>query len=230
MRYRRFFIGIAFVAACFLASCAPKPPVSPVHEVPDVTAATQPIPSVAPAAAPVFSETGIASWYGREFHGRKTASGELFDMNLLSAAHRTLPLGAMVRVTNLENQKSVLVKINDRGPFVKSRILDLSYGAAKMLDLVGQGAARVHIEAEALPDAPPVYTVHAAVFAEEENAKLLKDRLSRRYEVVMIVPIETNMGTFYRVRVGAYPSEGKAERIAAKLTLEGMEPLVMRKD
>lgn len=93
-----------------------------------------------------FSQTGMASWYGRQFHGRKTASGETFDMHALTAAHRTLPLNCYVRVTNQTNGKSVVVKINDRGPFHGNRVLDLSYGAAKLLGITDAGMAKVSIE------------------------------------------------------------------------------------
>ena len=93
-----------------------------------------------------FSQTGAASWYGRQFHGRKTASGETFDMNGLTAAHRSLPLNCYIRVTNKDNGKSVVVKVNDRGPFHGNRVLDLSYGAAKQLGVTNAGTAKVSIE------------------------------------------------------------------------------------
>ena len=93
-----------------------------------------------------FSQTGVASWYGRQFHGRKTASGETFDMNGLTAAHRSLPLNCYIRVTNKVNGKSVVVKVNDRGPFHGNRVLDLSYGAAKQLGVTSAGTAKVSIE------------------------------------------------------------------------------------
>lgn len=178
----------------------------------------------------VYRETGVASWYGRDFQGRTTSSGEIFDMNGISAAHRTLPLGTVLSVTNLDNFKSIKVRINDRGPFVKGRVLELSFGAAKELGFASQGTARVKLEClDAVRD-PAVYTVQAAAFAEEENAKTVKARLQRKYETVYIVPHESNVGKFYRVRVGAYPSEEKAERVAGKLTLDGLEPVVVRKD
>lgn len=177
-----------------------------------------------------YQETGIASWYGREFHGRKTASGELFDMYALSAAHRTLPLGTVIHVTNLENLKIVQVKVNDRGPFAANRMLELSYGAARELGFTAQGTAQVKLETPDTPREDSPYSVQAAVFAEEESAQLLKDRLSRRFEVIVIVPFETNLGKFYRVRVGSYGTEEKAELIAGKLKLEGLEPVVIRKD
>lgn len=148
----------------------------------------------------------------------------------LSAAHRTLPLGTVVHVTNLDNFKSITVRINDRGPFLKSRFLDLSYGAAKVLGFVSQGTARVKIETvEAVRD-PVQYTVQAATFTEEENARLLKERLNTKFGVVTIMPFETNLAMFYRVRVGAYASEDHAEQVAGKLMLEGLEPIVVRKD
>lgn len=93
-----------------------------------------------------FSQTGVASWYGRQFHGRKTASGDTFDMNELTAAHRSLPLNCFIRVTNKENGKSVVVKVNDRGPFHGNRVVDLSYGAAKRLGITNSGTAKVSIE------------------------------------------------------------------------------------
>jgi rare lipoprotein A len=99
-----------------------------------------------------FSQTGVASWYGRQFHGRKTANGETFDMNALTAAHRSLPLNCYIRVTNKNNGKSVVVKVNDRGPFHGNRVVDLSYGAAKQLGITNAGTAKVSIERVAGPN------------------------------------------------------------------------------
>ena len=95
---------------------------------------------------PISYQIGYASYYAHKFHGRPTASGEIYDMNGLSAAHRELPLGTVIRVTHLKNGKSIIIPVNDRGPFVKGRILDLSLGAAKKLDMVNEGVARVKIE------------------------------------------------------------------------------------
>lgn len=97
------------------------------------------------AGVPGYEEIGIASWYGGKFHGRRTASGEVYDMYELTAAHRTLPFGTVVRVTHLENRRAVEVRITDRGPFVKGRIIDLSYAAAKRIDMVREGVARVKL-------------------------------------------------------------------------------------
>jgi len=98
-----------------------------------------------PADSPGSVETGVASWYGGKFHGRRTASGEVFDMYELTAAHRSLPFGTVVRVTHLENRRSVEVRITDRGPFIKGRVIDLSYAAAKRLGMIREGVARVKL-------------------------------------------------------------------------------------
>jgi rare lipoprotein A len=208
------------VFTALLGACA-------VSEAPDLFSDNADSPA---AQDRFYRETGVAAWYGKELHGKKTASGDVFDMNALSAAHRILPLGSLVRVTNLENFKIIKLRITDRGPFNKNRVLDLSYGAAKELGFVAQGTARVRIETlEAVRDGIP-YTVLAAVFTEEENARFLKERLKKRFEVVSIVPFETNFTKFYRVWVGSYASEERAEQVAGKLTLEGLEPMVVRKD
>ena len=239
MRYGLFFsatrllrIGGALLAlAAAAGACA-------VKEIPPEPSATAPASAVIaeaarpPAQAPglISRETGTAGWYGRDLHGRKTASGELFNMNASSAAHRTLPLGTIIRVVNLDNSKSITTAITDRGPFVRSRVLDLSYGAARELGFLSQGTARVRIETLERPGGPAVYTVQAANYNEEESARLLKERLAKRFEAVSIVLYETNLARYYRVRVGAYASEEVAEKVAAKLTLEGLEPIVIRKD
>ncbi len=223
-------------AAAPVKAPVPEPPVaSPPPVVVSTPSPTPvpppPLPRPAPQhVRPVYRQTGVASWYGRDFQGRKTASGNVFDMYKLSAAHRTLPLGTVIRVTNLDNSKSITVRVNDRGPFVANRILELSYAAARELAFVSQGTARVSIEAQELPRSPSLYSVQAAVFAEEENANLLKDRLSQKYEHILIQSFETNRGIFYRVRVGSYGNEERAASVAAKLKLEGLEPFVVRKD
>jgi rare lipoprotein A len=230
-------IGIGLLPAfALIFACAGRevPLASPAATAPAPVAAQVAVPVSIPVPAPkskeIYRETGMAAWYGKDLHGKKTASGEVFDMYGLSAAHRTLPLGTVVHVTNLDNFKSITVRINDRGPFLKSRFLDLSYGAAKELGFVSQGTARVRIEmVEAVRD-PARYTVQAAVFTEEENARMLKERLTTKFGVVSIVPFETNIARFYRVQVGTYASEDRAEQAARKLTIEGLEPVVVRKD
>jgi len=103
--------------------------------------------NAAPAAAPAFRQVGVASWYGPGFHGKRTASGERFDQNDLTAAHRKLPLGSEVKVTNLDNGRSIVVEINDRGPYAKGRVIDLSKAAARRLGIMEDGVGKVRIEA-----------------------------------------------------------------------------------
>jgi rare lipoprotein A len=226
---KHFTIVLLIVFAVLSSACAGKevPPVSPKASEP-APEAGQPSPIAVPDQT--YRETGVAAWYGKDFHGKKTASGEIFDMNALSAAHRTLPLGTMIRVTNLDNFKSIKVRINDRGPFVRNRILDLSLGAAKELGFIAQGTARVKIETLEPVNGSALYTVQAAAFAEEESARMLKERLNKKFKSVAIVPFETNLARFYRVNVGSYASEERAEQVASRLTLEGFEPIVVRKD
>jgi len=214
-----------------LASCAGT--IDMIDVVPEPV--TSPVPTVAALAStapavPAFQQKGTASWYGKELHGRRTASGELFDMNGQSAAHRTLPLGSMIRVTNLNNNRNIIVRVNDRGPFIKSRVIDLSYAAARELGFAAEGTAQVLIERlDELPGTMP-FTVHAAQYVEEENARLLKERLSAKFEVISIIPGETNIGVLYHVEVGVYPTEEKAELVAGRVAQEGLEPVVIRKD
>jgi rare lipoprotein A len=113
---------------------------------------------------------GLASWYGGKFHGRLTSSGEVFDTNTMTAAHKTLPFGTMVKVTNLENGKSAVVKINDRGPFVEGRIIDLSRAAAEEIGMVGSGVARVSLTIVAFATNAELYAIQVGAFALEANA------------------------------------------------------------
>lgn len=115
-------------------------------EVPEEPSIIEKLNTVASNTVKKFTQSGVASWYGRQFHGRKTASGERFDMNAMTAAHRTLPLNCYIRVTNKSNGKSVIVKVNDRGPFHGNRVVDLSYGAAKAIGITGAGLGKVSIE------------------------------------------------------------------------------------
>ena len=100
-----------------------------------------------PAEDPAYNKTGIASWYGRPFHGQRTANGEIYDMNTLTAAHKTLPMPSYVRVTNLENGRSLILRLNDRGPFVNGRIIDVSYRAAQLWGFSEKGTARIQVQA-----------------------------------------------------------------------------------
>jgi len=180
-----------------------------------------------------YQEEGIASWYGGEFNGRRTANGEIYDMHGLSAAHRTLPLGTIVKVTSMQNGRSVQLKVNDRGPFVSGRVLDLSYGAASQLGIIGPGTARVRIEVVRLAGSatPAAYTVQVGAFVLQENAVRLKDRLAARYQPIKIQRFETGSQPLYRVRVGRYSTQGMAERVAREVASNtALETFVTRQD
>lgn len=170
-------------------------------------------------------ETGLASWYGPRFHGRPTSNREIFNMNDMTAAHPTLPFGTFVTVTNLDNGRTAVVRINDRGPFVGGRIIDLSYAAARVLGMIGPGTARVRLEVlegYRLPEAGRAsrFSVQVGAFAVQENAYALKRRLEARYEGVTVAAFRTPSRTYYRVRVGAADREA-ALRTAQRLADDG---------
>ena len=177
-------------------------------------------------------QTGIASWYGSEFHGRKTSNNEIYDMYDMTAAHNSLPFGTYVMVTNLNNGKSVTVRINDRGPFSGDRIIDLSYAAAKILDMVASGTAPVRIEVLEyfLPqEQDQKFSVQVGAFIFKENARALKKELQKRYENVYISLFETSSQTYYRVRLRT-ESRNSALKIAQKLLDEGYTVIVLEEE
>jgi rare lipoprotein A len=211
------------ITAVFMlsVSCASPPPVLPDLPAPVVESRTETF----------FSrESGTAGWHGKELHGKKNARGEHFDMFGISAAHRTLPLGTSLRVTNLANSRSIVAIVTVRGPLVRGRIVDLSYGAALELGFIEHGVTPVLIEYAVDESEVPVYTLHGALYKEKENADHLKDRLQATYGKVIILPQETNYGPFHQVIVGVYPNREKAEASVPRLALEGLEPVVIRKD
>jgi rare lipoprotein A len=179
----------------------------------------------------VYSEQGVASWYGNPFHGRQAANGEIFDMNQPVAAHRTLPFGSMVRVTNLSNDLATEVRIIDRGPFVGGRIIDLSFAAARSIDMVGSGIAQVRLELLSTPARITSYfSVQIGAFQQRENAERLRGTLQARYPV-FLQEYEAPGGRFYRVRVGREISQAAAEQLAATLAREGgYQTFVIRLD
>ncbi|MBW1889339.1 MAG: septal ring lytic transglycosylase RlpA family protein [Deltaproteobacteria bacterium] len=183
-----------------------------------------------------FRQRGKASWYGKKFHGKKTSNGEIYDMYAMTAAHKTLPLGTYVRVHNLANNKSIEVRINDRGPFVRGRIIDLSYTAAKALDVVGPGTAPVEIvalgKANTSGGKNPSdfitvdfysgnFTFQVGAFGEKENAIRLKQKLEEKYMNVHIVPYDDGKRVMYRVRVGRTSSLKQAEEYENILIQQG---------
>jgi rare lipoprotein A len=180
-----------------------------------------------------YVERGIASWYGTKFHGRPTSSGEPYDMYAMTAAHRSLPLPTYAAVTNLSNGKSVIVKINDRGPFMENRIIDLSYAAAEKLGITPTGTGLVEIRAidpttyrVESPAAPPATVpphrvdlfLQLGAFSERSNAERLLNRLQAiPPQQVHIVPTEFSGSTLYRVRVGPLASVEEADRLSRQI-------------
>lgn len=235
-------LALAFVVSgCAARHPAATAPVSaPEPSAPPASAsASRPTPSStggrqAPTTAVPgeFTEQGVASWYGAPFNGRRTSNGEVYDMYQLTAAHRTLPFNAVVRVTNLSNGKQVNVRINDRGPFVANRIIDLSYSAAEAIGVVGPGTAEVRLDVMAGPD-PNVgfFGVQVGAFQVKENAERLQRQLSVRYAPVTIMEFDTPSGVFYRVRAGRLPSEAAARELANQLQQQdGAVAFVVRLD
>ena len=201
-------IGLLLVQAC-----ASSPPPTPKgHPKPYRVGGTwyKPIPH-----AKGFSQQGIASWYGKKFHGRKTSSGEIYDMYAMTAAHKTLPLGTWVQVRRPDSGEQIVVRINDRGPFVRGRIIDLSYTGAQKLNIVGAGTARVEINAlgkrrqTASGDTfVPVdyyngaFTFQVGAFSSRDNAERLRTKLGRTFANAHVTPFDRGDAIFYRVRVG----------------------------
>ena len=187
-----------------------------------------------------FTQRGKASWYGKEFHGCKTANGECYNMYSVSAAHKTLPLGTWVRVNNLDNGRTLDVRLNDRGPFVHGRIIDLSYAAAKKLGVVGPGTANVKIIAlgnrvasnQTTASKPIKYravdwkhgrfTFQVGAFSDPANADRYQKKLKRRYKNAHIVPyFHPEHGKLYGVRIGLAHSYKQALEYKTTLRLKG---------
>ncbi len=164
-----------------------------------------------------YRESGLASWYGPDFHGKKTANGETYDMYGRTAAHRTLPFGTRLRVTDRETGRDIEVRVNDRGPFIAGRILDLSYGAAESLGTVGRGVAEVEIEIIEMGLARGAFLVQAGSFAVFDNAHRVRELLEKYNQKVYIDPAETESGSMYRVRVGPFGSRRDAESVRRRL-------------
>jgi len=190
-----------------LTACAPRPKFVPGGEI----------------------QMGIASWYGPNFHGKSTSNKEIYDMYDMTAAHQTLPFGTYVMVSNLNNNRSVIVRINDRGPFVGDRIIDLSYAAARLLDMVGPGTAPVRLEILKNISSASTrfgFSVQVGAFSSKENAEALKSRLELKYGRVEVAPFKTPHQVYYRVRIKVADHEA-AMRAAQLLSEEGFSILII---
>jgi peptidoglycan lytic transglycosylase len=183
-------------------------------------------PPPAPAATPQpgDTETGLASWYGHPYHGRAAANGEIYDMETLVAAHRTLPFDTWVRVVNLTNDKAVEVRVIDRGPFVDGRIIDLSHAAARAIDLIGPGVAQVRIEILRLPEAtgPVAFAVQVGAFRDRANADRVRTRMAAQYGSARLV-LRQGSPAVWRVLVGSEPTEEAANALSTRIRAESSE-------
>jgi rare lipoprotein A len=181
------------------------------------------------------NEIGIASWYGHPYHGRPAANGEIYDMEQFTAAHRTLPFGTLVRVVNLENNKSVDVRITDRGPFVGDRVIDLSHAAARAIDMLGPGTARVRVEITRSPPAPlpGFFAVQVGAFKVRANAERLQAEMQSRYGAAHIV-LRPGDPPLWRVLVGRAATVGAANSLATRIGSEHEgklgQPIIIRDD
>lgn len=217
------FVGVALVAGCSGKK-------APVSSRPSTPSATKP-PTARPytvlgqtyyplTSAEGFSEEGIASWYGPQFHAKRTASGEVYNMYALTAAHRVLPMQTKIRVTNLANGKSVVLRVNDRGPFASNRVVDLSYAAAKKLDVVRPGTARVRVEALGRwpGGIPGRFYVQVGAFGIQDNAvKLQREMQAAGYQGTRVVYAVVEGQGFWRVQVGEFPSLDQARNVLGAL-------------
>ena len=178
------------------------------------------------------TETGVASWYGEPYHGRRAANGEVYDMEKLTAAHRTLPFGTWVRVGNLTNDKSVVVRITDRGPFVGERIIDLSRAAARAIDMIGPGTAKVRVTVTRPPEIVPeteLFAVQTGAFRDRSRADQLRRRMEERHQTARLVRRDGSP-PMWRVLVGRESTIEAAEQLAERLRQETGSAFVVRLD
>ncbi len=181
-----------------------------------------------------FVERGMASWYGPGFHGNKTANGERYDMYKLTAAHRTLPLGAVAVVYSLTSGRHVTVRINDRGPFARGRILDLSLAGAQALGMVGNGTDQVELRVvsyNARPEGMGVLRVQVGAFTDLQNARSLFAQVQRDFPDGRISQVDLPEGRRYRVQIGRFMTEPEAQTAVTRLDRTfSLQSFVVRDD
>lgn len=250
------FAGVLMISGCGHKQQAvyvpPPPPVLPPQQ-------TRPIPSnpsvaaslVAPPAetasvpaaesvdeefvashAPIYSESGRASWYGPPYHNHRGANGQIFDQNALSAAHRTLPMGSLIRVTNMQTGQSAVMRVTDRGPFVQDRVLDLSVASAKLVGVWRPGTANVRIDVYAAPkpiDEGGRWCVQIGAFSKEKEAIKLEEHLERKYQTANVIEFTGPTGHWVRIRP-QNDDKGRAVEIAKELKPEEGGAYLVRLD
>jgi rare lipoprotein A len=190
-------------------------------------------PVVSTTSAVILSpeeKIGLASWYGDPYHGRRTSNGETYNKYSMTAAHRTLPFDTVVKVNNIGNRRNVKVRINDRGPFVDNRIIDLSYAAAREIDMIGPGTAKVSLEVLDVVPNPFPLTIQVASFKDRSRAEDARKSLEKRYRPVLIKKFESAEGKYYRVLVGEYPTLEMARQVVHDLKSFHYDGLIVRLD
>jgi rare lipoprotein A len=213
----RAFKGRAFSRAAFIAFAI-------LFSISLTTCKSRP----ALPAAPGNLETGVASWYGDPFNGRPTASGEIFDMHKLTAAHRTLPLGTVVRVENISNHQKVDVKINDRGPFVAGRIIDLAWAAGQQISMPGIATVTLQVLSTPPTRAVPIFAVQAGNFTDRAPAAALREQMVQKYGTARIVFRGRDQS--WRVLVGIYATEQSANAAASEINQQASPAFVVMVD
>jgi rare lipoprotein A len=230
-RVIRASLKIAVTACCLLVvSCAKKHKTARVPAAPPPSRAAARVP---PKHLPVgYMEEGVASWYGIPYHGRPAADGEIYDMEKLVAAHRLMPFNTWLKVTNLTNNKSVNVRVIDRGPFVDGRIIDLSKAAARQINLLGPGTGPVRLEVIAAPKDIPLndfYAVQVGAFSVYANADRLRSEYAQRFGSAELT-VKEGATPLWRVLVGKASSIEAAQDIETQLRVEGKNVFVVRLD
>jgi rare lipoprotein A len=230
-------LALAALAACSSQPQRPAPATGETRDEPRASSGNPPFYEVAGRryvvleSAAGYVEQGVASWYGPDFHGRRTATGESYDMHAMTGAHPTLPLPTWVRVTNLQNGRSVDVRLNDRGPFAKNRVIDLSRAAAEQLGMIGSGTALVEVRSLA-SGAPPAQTpapagqfyAQAGAFAEEDKARRLAGRLrAAGVAGVAVAEVRVDGRRLFRVRAGPVGSVEEFDRLTERLRAAGVD-------
>lgn len=211
---------------------APAPPIAAPNNYPPSTGSPESGSEESHRGQPIFSEVGIASWYGPPYNNHRGANGRIYDENAITAAHRTLPMGSLIRVTDLETGRSAMMRVTDRGPFVPGRILDVSVGAAKALGMYRSGIARVRIDVYETPepiDAGGRWCVQIGAFRHSGSAKKLEQHLARKYESASVIEFQGPTGYWVRIR----PENGnhsRAVEIAKNLRPEEGEAYLVRLD
>jgi len=214
----------------------PAPPLAAPAAQPPQPAAAEPAMSsdeaIVASRQPIYTEQGMASWYGPNYHAHRGANGQVYDQNGISAAHRTLPMGSLIRVTNIQTGQSAIMRITDRGPFVPDRVIDLSIGAAKAVGVWRPGTAMVKIEVYDAPhaiDQGGRWCVQVGAFSKENEAKKLEEHLTRKYETANVIEFTGPTGHWVRIRPQADDKQ-RAVEIAKSINPKEGEAYLVRLD